>query len=85
MTVFQDPFIEAKCEYSDCFATNNRSLLPHQDFDAILFHQRPLDKNDLPEKRFLNFNRKLPVRHQGPGTNVKKTIYGRNLRIFVIR
>ncbi len=47
----QTPFIEAKCPRNDCFATNNRSYMAHEDFDAILFHQRPMDHNDIPQNR----------------------------------
>ncbi len=46
------PYQDFGCKFRNCHVTNNRSLLPSIDqFDAILFHQRSLDKNDLPAKR----------------------------------
>jgi hypothetical protein len=48
----QKPYETFQCIYKNCYATNNRSHLESVDqFDAILFHQRSLDSNDLPGKR----------------------------------
>ena len=48
----QTPFTQQKCPVSNCHSTDNRSLLASVDmFDAIVFHQRSLNANDLPEKR----------------------------------
>ena len=34
-----------------CFATDDRNLMKHEDFDAILFHQRSLDFTDIPDPK----------------------------------
>ena len=48
----QNPYFEFECPVKNCYVTNNRSFLPSVDqFDAILFHQRSLNKDDLPVKR----------------------------------
>ena len=47
----RQPFYDNKCPETRCFATDNRSMLPVEKFDAIFFHQRSLDFNDIPEKR----------------------------------
>lgn len=49
----RDPFEESSCPVSDCYATDNRSLLAGgpSAFDAVLFHQREMSTTDLPESR----------------------------------
>jgi len=48
----QEPFYKYKCPETRCYSTSNRSYLNNvEDFDAILFHQRSFDFNDLPKKR----------------------------------
>ena len=51
----QEPYFKFQCKYTNCFVTNDRNYLSSVDqYDAILFHQRSLDKNDLPTKRSQN-------------------------------
>ena len=51
----QNPYFDFECPVKNCYVTNNRSFLPSVDqFDAILFHQRSLHKDDLPIKRSEN-------------------------------
>jgi len=47
----RQPFYDNKCPETRCLATDNRSMFPVEKFDAIFFHQRSLDFNDIPEKR----------------------------------
>ena len=48
----QEPFYKYNCPETRCYSTQNRTYLQNvDDFDAILFHQRSFDFNDLPEKR----------------------------------
>ena len=48
----RDPFYKYKCPDTRCYSTSNRSYLSNiEDYDAILFHQRSFDFNDLPAKR----------------------------------
>ncbi|XP_018019649.1 alpha-(1,3)-fucosyltransferase C isoform X2 [Hyalella azteca] len=46
----QEPFIEAGCRVTECYATHDRQLLPAERADAILWHLRANDKS-LPEVR----------------------------------
>ncbi len=40
-----EPFVTFNCPVHQCYATNNRSLLPSlADFDAILFHMRDMER-----------------------------------------
>ncbi|KAI9559230.1 hypothetical protein GHT06_016019 [Daphnia sinensis] len=45
----RDPFILAKCSFTNCLTTDNRSLL-HQS-DALLFHPNDYNASDLPSIR----------------------------------
>ena len=48
----QKPYYEFECPIQNCFVTNNRTHLKSIDeYDAILFHQRSLREDDLPNKR----------------------------------
>ena len=48
----QEPFYKYNCPETRCYSTQNRTYLQNvDDFDAILFHQRPSDLNDLPESK----------------------------------
>ena len=48
----RDPFLSHGCPINDCTATDNRSaLMDVAAFDAILFHLRNLNENDLPDRR----------------------------------
>ena len=49
----QKPFLEYNCPVSNCFATDDRNYFGDKasKFDAILFHQRSLEKDDLPKIR----------------------------------
>ena len=41
----QEPFISSNCPVTNCYVTDNRSLLSSiSEFDAILFHARDMDK-----------------------------------------
>ncbi|XP_047739532.1 alpha-(1,3)-fucosyltransferase C [Hyalella azteca] len=46
----QEPFIEAGCRVTECYATHDRRLLPAERADAIMWHLRSNDKS-LPEVR----------------------------------
>ena len=51
----RDNFYKYKCPDTRCYSTSNRSYLNKiEDFDAILFHQRSFDFQDLPKKRSLH-------------------------------
>ena len=41
-----------KCPVRQCFTTNDRSLLNQS--DAVIFHIRDLDMNDMPDKRLIH-------------------------------
>ncbi|KAB7505851.1 Alpha-(1,3)-fucosyltransferase C, partial [Armadillidium nasatum] len=45
------PFEAACCKEKRCFMTDKRSIIPIEDFDAVLMHLRPLKKKYLPKKR----------------------------------
>ena len=48
----REPFYKYKCPDTRCYSTSNRTYLKNiEDFDAILFHQRSFDFDDLPMKR----------------------------------
>ena len=47
----RQPFFDNLCPETRCSATDNRTLMPVDKFDAVFFHQRSLDFNDIPEKR----------------------------------
>ena len=48
----QEPYERFHCKSRNCYVTNDRKYLPSVDqYDVILFHQRSLNKNDLPAKR----------------------------------
>ena len=48
----REPFYKYQCPETRCFSTSNRSYLKNvDDFDAILFHQRSFEFDDLPLKR----------------------------------
>ncbi|KAL3286435.1 hypothetical protein HHI36_000943 [Cryptolaemus montrouzieri] len=60
------PHIFQKCEYSNCFTTNNRSLLNIDEFSAIVFHHADFKSNDLPQVRsskqyYIFFNLESPL------------------------
>lgn len=44
------PFQLAKCEVDTCFVTGNRTLLPFEEFDSVIFHFRSLDRRAMPRK-----------------------------------
>ena len=46
----REPFYQALCPETRCFATADRKLKKEEDFDAILFHQRSLDWKDIPAR-----------------------------------
>ena len=46
----REPFYTARCPETRCFATADRNLKKHEDFDAIFFHQRSLDWDDIPDR-----------------------------------
>ena len=46
----ESPF--KNCPVKNCYVTDDRNLLENVDqFDAIQFHQRTIDANDLPKNR----------------------------------
>lgn len=51
----QEPFVKYDCPVNNCFATDNRSFFGSEadvsSFDAIVFHQRSLNQEDLPRSR----------------------------------
>lgn len=58
--------IFASCEYSNCFATTNRTLLPVENFSAIMFYtprKRPqtLPKKRSPNQRYVFANNESPL------------------------
>ncbi len=47
-----EPFYEYRCPETRCYATANRSYLKSvADFDAVVIHQRGIERNDMPKKR----------------------------------
>ena len=41
----QEPFISSNCPVTNCYVTDDRSLLSSiSEYDAILFHARDMDK-----------------------------------------
>lgn len=51
----QEGFRQLNCPISDCFTTDNRSMLPAiNEFDAIVFHLRTFSVEDMPNKRHPN-------------------------------
>lgn len=47
----QESFLLHKCEVNTCYITADRSYLPVNSFDAVIFHLRPTDPQDLPKMR----------------------------------
>ncbi|XP_037078691.1 alpha-(1,3)-fucosyltransferase C-like [Pollicipes pollicipes] len=47
----QRPFIDNGCEVNTCFGTNDRELMPVDEYDAILFHVQTLPFFDWPRSR----------------------------------
>jgi len=47
----RQPFYSSLCPETRCFATADRDLKKHEDFDAVFFHQRSLDWKDIPDRR----------------------------------
>ena len=45
-----EPFLENGCKYSNCFSTKDRTMLPLEEYDAIIIHIRGLP-NDWPKRR----------------------------------
>lgn len=46
----QEAFVEKGCAFSNCFATKDRTMLPIDEYDAIIIHIRGLP-NDWPRTR----------------------------------
>ncbi|KAL7629942.1 UNVERIFIED_CONTAM: hypothetical protein RMT77_019939 [Armadillidium vulgare] len=46
-----EPFEAACCKEKRCFMTDDRSIIPIEEFDAILMHFRNLNREKLPKKR----------------------------------
>ncbi len=71
-----EPFVTFNCPVHQCYATNDRSLLPSlADFDAILFHMRdmgpkrgklmvPNQRKRRPQQRYVMFLMESPL-HDG--------------------
>ncbi len=50
----QEPFQKLACPVNNCYVTDNHTLFGEEGvekFDAILFHQRGLHKEDVPKRR----------------------------------
>jgi len=47
----REPFYTNLCPETRCVTTANRSAMPHEQFSAILFHQRSLNWDDVPDKK----------------------------------
>ncbi|XP_042217518.1 alpha-(1,3)-fucosyltransferase C-like [Homarus americanus] len=45
------PFVTAQCEVDTCMMTANRSFVPLQEFDALIFHFRAVERDKLPQRR----------------------------------
>ncbi|KAI9553630.1 hypothetical protein GHT06_021552 [Daphnia sinensis] len=59
-------FVKVGCRVSNCLITHNASLMPHEDFDAILIHpptQRTphIFKNRRPDQMFVMFTTEPPA------------------------
>ncbi|KAL7642684.1 UNVERIFIED_CONTAM: hypothetical protein RMT77_007249 [Armadillidium vulgare] len=46
-----EPFEAACCKEKRCFITNNKSIIPIEEFDAVLVHFRHFNIKNLPKKR----------------------------------
>ena len=44
----QLPYIMKGCKRRDCFCTDDRSFLPLDEFDAIVFYSRGISQSDIP-------------------------------------
>jgi len=60
------PFLENDCPESRCYVTSNRSLLPVEDYAAVVFHGRSLEEADLPlsrstRQRYIYFTLESPI------------------------
>ena len=58
----------SKCPINDCFITQNRSLAPLRDFDAVILNMPPLsiykfpvDEQRRPDQRYIFFSQEPPV------------------------
>ena len=47
----QLPYIMKNCKRHDCFCTDQRDLIPLEEFDAIVFYSRLLSKVEIPKGR----------------------------------
>ena len=48
----QLPYHMNNCKRRDCFCTGHRDLLPLDEFDAIVFHARPLKRSEIPRCKY---------------------------------
>ena len=55
-----EAFVEKGCAFSNCFTTKDRTLLPIEEYDAIIIHIRGLP-NDWPKSRSVHqVSRRIP-------------------------
>jgi len=65
--ISRNTFSTLKCPETKCFITNKRNFFFETTlFDALIFHERNLNPNDLPDKRldqqlYVHFNLESPV------------------------
>lgn len=63
----------SNCEYSNCFATSDRTLLPEDQYDAIIFYapkgsdagKQQIPKKRSPHQRYIFADSETPVRFYG--------------------
>lgn len=77
---FGDGDIFDSCPVWNCMATNNRTAVNVEDFDAIIFHALNVKTNDLPQRRsphqiYVFLDLESEIFHPIPNDNVYKMFY----------
>ena len=56
-----EPFVENGCEWTNCFATKDRTALPVDEFDAIIIHIRYMVTILITQFAYQNLSKKFSV------------------------
>ena len=66
------------CEVSNCFTTANKSLMPIEDFDSIIFHMRNMNGRVPPRRRknqkYVMFMKESPIHDRFNYSTVKGNV-----------
>ena len=49
----QLPYIWKSCKRRDCFCTDDHNFIPLEDYDAIVFYSRAINKQSIPKGKIL--------------------------------